>query len=193
MFSTHFLYSGQLSQSGLTQGPCRMHCICIVHQVSQLLYIHMYFNTVPQIVEEQHCFQTLWNLKIHCCHKRHCKDQQLKTCFVQRIVSSKSVQKGSCIVNHCDTMTRKQSSLSARCAVLWLSCALWSALQIVSSIVTSMNFIVGIVLSIANFSLLCSFHLVISIIVILIVFIFVFIILALIVNDPLLVVFVSTL
>ena len=22
----------------------------------------MYFNTVPQIVEEQHCFQTLWNL-----------------------------------------------------------------------------------------------------------------------------------
>ena len=105
MFSSLTFYSGQLSLSDLTQGPCRMHCI---HQVSQVLYIHMYFNTVPQIVEEQHCFQTLCNLNT-LFHKNHCKDQQLKTCFVQEIVSSgKNLYKRSV---HCHPLWHSRTAV----------------------------------------------------------------------------------
>ena len=51
--------------SHLTQGPCRMYCVHVLYTTGITMYC-IYtctFNTVPQIVEEQHCFQTLWKSK----------------------------------------------------------------------------------------------------------------------------------
>ena len=56
----HLLYSGQLSQS---LDPRALQNVILYTSGITILYIHMYFNTVPQIVEEQHCFQTLWKYK----------------------------------------------------------------------------------------------------------------------------------
>ena len=53
----HLLLSGQLSQS---LDPRALQNVILYTSGITILYIHMYFNTVPQIVEEQHCFQTLW-------------------------------------------------------------------------------------------------------------------------------------
>ena len=56
----HLLYSGQLSQS---LDPRALQNVILYTSGITILFIHMYFNTVPQIVEEQHCFQTLWKYK----------------------------------------------------------------------------------------------------------------------------------
>ena len=54
--------------SHLTQGPCRMYCVHMLYTTGITMYcIYLYFNTVPQIVEEQHCFQTLWKSKRNNC------------------------------------------------------------------------------------------------------------------------------
>ena len=59
-----FALSGQLSQSLDPRALQDVLCTCVVHHwYHYVLYIHLYFNTVPQIVEEQHCFQTLWKSK----------------------------------------------------------------------------------------------------------------------------------
>ena len=56
----HLLYSGQLSQS---LDPRALQNVILYTSGITILFIHMYFNTVPQIVEEQYCFQTLWKYK----------------------------------------------------------------------------------------------------------------------------------
>ena len=56
----HLLLSGQLSQS---LDPRALQNVILYTSGITILYIHMYFNTVPQIVEEQHCFQTPWKYK----------------------------------------------------------------------------------------------------------------------------------
>ena len=57
----HLLLSGQLSQS---LDPRALQNVILYTSGITILFIHMYFNTVPQIVEEQHCFfQTLWKYK----------------------------------------------------------------------------------------------------------------------------------
>ena len=49
----HLLLSGQLSQS---LDPRALQNVILYTSGITILFIHMYFNTVPQIVEEQHCF-----------------------------------------------------------------------------------------------------------------------------------------
>ena len=74
----HLLYSGQLSQS---LDPRALQHVILYTSGITILYTHLYFNTVPQIVEEQHCFQTLWKYKIHCwsqlCINSNCQAKSL--------------------------------------------------------------------------------------------------------------------
>ena len=100
------LLSGQLSQSLDPRALQDVLCTCVVHHwYHYVLYIHLYFNTVPQIVEEQHCFQTLWKSKeviveINCQFKLSSKIT-LKALFCSRACRSLNChlyKKGSCIV-----------------------------------------------------------------------------------------------
>ena len=110
----HLLWTLSLDPRALQFTTCIVVYILYVH--------HWYLNTVPQIVGTV-LFQTLWKSRYNCFNNIIVKPAAKKlVLFKTSYCQVKTVQgKSSCIVVHCDTITKKQSSLSARCAVLWLT------------------------------------------------------------------------
>ena len=170
--------------------------ICLYTTGITILYIHLYFNTVPQIVEEQHCFSNTLEIQKYMV-EINCTSSKItpKTLFCStRLSKSKlsSVQKGSCIVQ----LSLLQFILAVRLVVRYW----WGVVSLTWQIVLLVHLVIAEILvdivdlncqPFSSVSPIASSSLFVSIIAIVIIIGFSFFDLC--VKDPLLVAFVSTL
>ena len=171
--SAPFVLPAIVSQSLDPRALQNALCTHVVHHwYHYVLYVHLYFNTVPQIVEEQDCFQTLWKSKRNnCCNQlsNHIvKQNHSKTIVLFTGLSKSKLSSVQKRFVHCPAsfIVAVHLHCSTRGAVLLVAWSHWQIVQSffhccsTSSLFDTWCSIVGGVVSLADCAAL--FHLVIA-------------------------------